>query len=534
MEAISCFLGDFFDSGQRICYNMPITGEEMDMRTGICGILAVLLIFSLLPAAQAQETARDITGAVQITGTGYKNFDFLTDGMTGTYHTSNSNASLTLECDEGMAGIYLMFDLEYGAYTITDHSTGAVFTAGEYGFLHEYIDLEAAFGTVPRVVTVDFSHGKVRLSEITVYSAGRLPDTVQLWNPPVEGGADLVLFSTHGDDEHLYFAGLLPTYAGQMQYRVQVVYLTDHRNDTNKRTHEMLNGLWKVGVRAYPVFGSFADFRVDSLQGSYERYRNEYGTTREDLLSFVTEQIRRFRPLVAVGHDLKGEYGHGMHRVYADLLTEAVLRTDDPTFFPESAETYGLWQIPKLYLHLYPEQPITLDYDQPLDAFNGMTAFEVSQKLGFPSHKSQQRLPMFVEWLYGENGQITKASQITKYSPCQFGLYHSTVGEDVRKDDLFENILTYEQQKLEQERLEQERLEQERLEQERLEQERLEQERLEQQRLEQQRLEQELQAKQQAALEVRQNQRMQLCILLGCAVAVMAAAGLLLARKYRK
>lgn len=504
------------------------------MRAWICGMLAALMVFAQIPVAQAQETASDITEKVHLTGTGYKNLDFLTDGMTGTYHTSTGDVSLTLECDEGMAGLYLLFDLEYGEYTVTDHSTGAVVTAGEYGFLHEYINLEAAFGILPTAVTVDFSHGKVRLSEITVYSSGQLPDAVQQWAPPVEGGADLVLFSTHGDDEHLYFAGLLPTYAGQMQYRVQVVYLTDHRNDTNKRTHEMLNGLWKVGVRAYPVFGRFADFRVDSLQGTYDRYRSQYGTTREELLSFVTEQIRRFRPLVAVGHDLKGEYGHGMHRVYADLLTEAVSRTDDPTFFPESAENYGLWQIPKLYLHLYPEQPVTLDYDQPLTAFDGMTAFEVSQKLGFPSHKSQQ-WPMFVDWIYGENRQITKASQIRKYSPCQFGLYHSTVGEDVRKDDLFENILTYRQQEqLEQQRIEQERLEQERLEQERLEQERLEQERLEQERLEQERLEQERLEQERLELEAQRSQRLRLSIVLAAAVAVIALAVWLMILKLRK
>jgi hypothetical protein len=108
---------------------------------------------------------------------------------------------------------------------------------------------------------------------------------------------------------------------------------------------------------------------------------------------------------------------------------------------------------------------------------------------------------MFVEWIYGTDGKLTKASQIKKYSPCQFGLYRSTVGADVLKNDFLENITTYAQQeKLEQERLEQERLEQERLEQERLEQERLEQERLEQERLEQERLERENKEKQQQLL----------------------------------
>ena len=509
------------------------------MRSVICGILAAVLVCGLLqhtPVAQAEEQpARDITAETRFSGTGYEDLTFLSDGKISTYRSSSGDTSITLENEEGMAGLYLRFDLEYGEYTITDHGTNAQFAAGKNSFLHEYIDLEAAFGTIPTAVTLDFSTGKVRLSEITVYSAGETPDSVQKWDAPLEGGADLVLFSTHGDDEHLFFAGLLPLYAGERGYRVQVVYLTDHRNNTNKRTHEMLNGLWSVGVRAYPVFGRFADFRVDSLQETYDRYRTQYGTTQEALLEYVVEQIRRFRPLVAVGHDLKGEYGHGMHRVYADLLTKAVSVTNDPETYPESAERYGVWQLPKLYLHLYKTDPITIDYDQPLEAFDGLTAFRVSQELGFPCHKTQQ-WPSFVNWLYGENGWITKASQITTHNPGKFGLYSSTVGPDVEKNDFMENIVTYaeqerlelerlEQERLEQERLEQERLEQERLEQERLEQERLEQERLETARLEQERLEQERLEQERREAEKRRRELVLLCV----AVAVVFGGAVLLA-----
>ena len=464
------------------------------MRAATKCIFALLVICGLLwglPMVQATEaTARDLTGDVLVSGTGYQSFRFLTDGNTSDYRTAK-NADIVMECNEPMAGIYLRFDLEYGEYTVTDLESGKTAVGGKHGFLHEYIDLKEAFGTAPTAIKLTFSQGEVRLSEISAYSDGELPDSVQLWEPPLEGGADLVLFSSHGDDEHLFFSGLLPTYAAERDYRVQVVYLTDHRNDTYKRTHEMLNGLWNVGVKAYPVFGSFADFRIDSLQGTYDHYWNRYGTTQDQLLEYVVEQIRRFRPQVAVGHDLNGEYGHGMHQVYADLLTKAVQISDDETVFPQSARQYGTWMIPKLYLHLYSENEITIDYDQPLEYFDGMTAFQVSQKLGFPSHPSQQ-WPMFVNWLYGMDRSITKASQIETYNPCQFGLYHTTVGADVAKNDFFENLISYAQQeRLEQERIEQERLEQERLEQERLEQERLEQERIEQERMEQERLEQE-------------------------------------------
>ena len=456
-------------------------------------IFAFFLCFALMAGfvctVSAAPETQDITAATAFSGSGYSSFDFLKDQNIDSYKTSSGNATITLSNDQGIGSLYLMFDLEYGEYTIT--ADGMTFTAGKDEILHEYVDLIAAFGTAPKSVTLDFANGSVRLSEIYAFSGTDVPDFVQKWSAPHEGGADLVLFATHGDDDQLYFAGLLPLYAKAKDCRVQVVYLTDHRNITSGRIHEMINGLWAVGVRAYPVFGRFADFRIDDLEETYETYENSYNTSREDLQSFVVEQIRRFKPQVSVGHDLKGEYGHGMHMVYADLLTKAVDSTNDPTAFPESAKKYGTWELPKLYLHLYDDNPIVIDYDQPMDVFDGLSAFQVTQKYGFPCHVSQQWTG-FRTWLNGHDGEITKASQIVTYNPSKFGLYHSTVGKDVKKNDFLENITTYaEQERLEQERLEQERLEQERLEQERLEQERLEQERLEQERLEQERLEKE-------------------------------------------
>ena len=487
-------------------------------------LLCLCMLLSLMPAVSASPSAaQDISSSTTVTGSGYSSFSFLFDKNIKSYKDSSGNASITLENQAGIGSLYLMFDLEYGEYTITDNATGNAVTAGTYGFLHEYIDLNAAFSGAPTSVTVRFSSGKVRLSEIYVFSAGEAPDFVQQWAKPLDGGADIVLFSTHGDDDQLFFAGLLPLYAGEKDARVQVVYLTDHRNLTKARTHEMLNGLWSVGVTAYPVFGAFSDFRIDSLSGTYAEYAAQ-GVSKDDLLEFVVEQLRRFKPLVAIGHDINGEYGHGMHMVYTDTLIKALDVSNDASVFPGLADQYGLWDVPKTYLHLYEENKIVLDYDHPLSAFDGMTAFEVSQKRGYPCHESQQ-YTWFTRWINGNNGQITKATQIATYNPCQFGLYRSTVGADVQKNDFLENVTTYaeqerlEQERLEQERLEQERLEQERLEQERLEQERLEQERLEQERLEQERLEQERLKKEQEAR--RQKSRWNITIALIC-LAVIA------------
>ena len=106
-----------------------------------------------------------------------------------------------------------------------------------------------------------------------------------------------------------------------------------------------------------------------------------------------------------------------------------------------------------------------MDFDTPQDCFDGLSAFQVSQKYGYPCHVSQQPT-WFTQWINGYSGEITKASQIKTYNPCQYGLYFSTVGEDKNKNDMFENVITYaEQERIQLEKEESERLEQSRIEQ---------------------------------------------------------------------
>jgi len=439
-----------------------------------CVISAVLLLSVVIPCAQATEESDAQKVKLRISGSGYNYPDFLVDGDIDSYRSSGNSCTLTLESDTAFSSLYVMFDLEYGVYSITDNTNNKQYTAGQYSMLHEYVPLDQPSNSV----TLQFENGSVCLSEISAYTSGKLPDSVQIWQPPHDGKTDILLMATHGDDDQLFFAGLLPLYAAERGYNVQVAYMTDHRNTTRVRTHEMLNGLWGVGVDAYPVFGPFLDFRLDSLNDTYWQYE-QLGTTKEDLQSYVVEVVRRFKPQVVVAHDFEGEYGHGMHMVYVDMLVKSLDVVTNETMFPESAQKYGTWQIPKTYVHLYEENPIVIDYDIPLDSFDGLTAFNVTQQYGFTCHKSQHKWQQFMGYLYGYNRQITKASQIEEDSPCEFGLYDTNVGPDVKCDDFMENITSYnEQARLEQERIEQERLEAERLEQERIEAERKEAEQL--------------------------------------------------------
>lgn len=421
---------------------------KLRVKSIVLCVLALCLISGLFVPVRAQETTNETTGeAADISGRkivtdseGFSSINALFDGKLLEGKASKESASLTLEYESGIGSLYFLFDKIGGSYTITDNNSGEIRTAGENGFLHDFVDLEALFGTAPSSVTVSFS-SSVTIFELYVYTSGGVPDTVQKWEIPADGNTDLVLFSTHGDDEQLFFAGVLPYYAGELGYQVQVVYLTDHRKDDPHRIHEMLNGLWTVGVTAYPVMPPFPDFFVRyDIKATYAKYEAK-GYTREELLDYVVEQLRRFKPLVAVGHDVNGEYGHGMHMVYADLLMEAVTIADDPAFYPESADQYGLWDTPKTYLHMYEENQIVMAWNQPLTNFDGMTAYEVTRDLGYPCHESQYR-----DFAWYFRGAAT-AMEVTKYNPCYYGLYRSTVGDDVEKNDFFENIITHEELK---------------------------------------------------------------------------------------
>lgn len=126
-----------------------------------------------------------------------------------------------------------------------------------------------------------------------------------------------------------------------------------------------------------------------------------------------------------MGHDVNGEYGHGVHMYNADTLMQALELSADPSYDPESAQEWGVWDVPKTYLHLWPENPIVMDWSQPLSAFGGKTAVEMA-RLGFAEHVSQQT--------------FFKVEDYGPYDCRKFGLYRSLVGLDAQGGDFFENL----------------------------------------------------------------------------------------------
>ena len=415
------------------------------MKSKLMTVLCFLLLLLVIPAgvsAQENEAVELSSLGLVKKIEGFQYCNWLFDGNVQGGQMLPPNSSVYLESEEGMGSCYLIHkQTPVAEYTLVNEETGESKVCGTQGFLHEYVDLTELFGGPVRKLTLKFGEKPSVITEIRVFAPGEPPKDVQRWKMAPEEGVDLLIFPTHGDDVQLFFAGMLPYYAGELGYEVQVAYATDHANYGPDRPHEMLNGLWLSGVTNYPVFGQYPDYMSDTPEVAMQGLVR-VGYTEEDFLGYVVEQIRRFKPKVVVGHDLNGEYGHGMHKLYAKMVQQAVNVSNDPVISPESAEKYGTWDVPKAYLHLYPENQITVNWDIPLEHFDGMTAYEVTKKLGFPAHQSQYS---GFAWYMGP---YERAADIPEMSPCSFGLIRTTVGPDVEKNDLFENVTSRAEDKL--------------------------------------------------------------------------------------
>lgn len=293
---------------------------------------------------------------------------------------------------------------------------GVSYVYGTNGFLHEYVELPDRSDLIEVVIP----KGGASIAGLSPLTEDVLPDWVQIWNKPHDK-ADLLVLSSHADDEILFFGGTIPYYANELGLKTQVVYFTYHTEKC--RTHELLNGLYYCGVRNYPIIGNHEDIYSTSL--SHAKGLFNYNKA----LGFIVELYRRFQPNVLVTHDLNGEYGHGVHCLVADLATKALELSNDAKSYPDSFRRYGLWNVKKAYLHLYAENPIDMEWEMDLASYGGTNIWDVI-------HTAMSKYDSQLKY-YGES--ITRNPNKV-YDCTRFGLYRTTVGFDTGLCDFFENI----------------------------------------------------------------------------------------------
>lgn len=392
------------------------------MKKWLIALLTLLaLSLSVAFAAEANDITEDCKFKVCSSG---RKYTLMTDKKYTSYWESNKIKTpwIAITAPEGkpIAGLYVCFGNMPESWEIQTSDDGKDwFTAvpGDTRFLHAYVALPQPAQHVRLAVTSE-KKTALRINDLFVLSEGDLPDWVQVWQP-TEEKADILFLSTHPDDELIFFGGAIPTYAVEQQRKVVVAYFT--RSNTT-RSSELLNGLWHMGVRTYPVIGNFKDSYAKSLKAAYKSAGGK-GKVNE----WIVGLYRQYKPEVVVTQDTNGEYGHKQHMMIADAAQNCIALAANEDEFTASTIAYGTWQVKKLYLHLYPENQITFDWTVPLKSMNGATSIELAEE-AYTLHKTQASSGMSVT----ETG--------TKYDNRVFGLAFTTVGEDVRKDDFLENI----------------------------------------------------------------------------------------------
>lgn len=379
--------------------------------------LIAMVMLLLLPCIAWAETAQDITDSCTINGKagGAATPDKSRDGNHATFVQCRA---MTIEAPEGqqIGAVVLKWRSIALPSVILEGVQGSGWTElqrMDCKYAAQYIPLEEPQDKL----RLKADGGYLELCEVQVLTPGEPGPDVQIWRDPPEK-VDMMLFSTHPDDEVLWFGGLLPYYAGEQKKDVLVVNAVF---GWYYRRMELLDALWTCGVDIYPVFLKCPDI-IDTVDNVLRQWESSKWRARDNMV----ELIRQYKPDVVVLHDTNGEYGHVAHKAFSQLGRQSVERATDPQQNQTSAEKWGTWNVPKTYIHLWGERQLRMDWNQPLAAFDGKTGLEVADA-AFQCHLSQLKKQYRVE----DGG---------RYDNALFGLWRTTVGDDLVKNDMFENI----------------------------------------------------------------------------------------------
>lgn len=331
----------------------------------------------------------------------------LSDSSNYTYISMQAGQEInfTINSDTPAQNVYLMFSL-FPDDGFTLYADGVEIKTDISRINHNLTRLE------PENFATQFTlqvHSSCIFSNAWFFDE-EIPDFVQEWEPPLEN-ADILVVSTHADDEVLFLGAVMAQYASDPNVGVQVAYMVNH-NTQFIRNNELLNGLYAVGIRNYPIIPHFPDVYSDSLEHAMTIYNVD------EIIEYHRELIEMFSPQVIIGHDLKGEYGHGAHMLTAYALTQVVPETD----------------VKRLYLHLYEENKVYFEVNEPLEYADEKTAFELCYD-GYQEHKSQHIYYFAVH-----------ASSLS-----DFGLYYSSIDTPPDNIDAMYGIKSYKE--IEQEEL---------------------------------------------------------------------------------
>lgn len=161
-------------------------------------VLLSVLLFGVLTSF-ADEVAVSVTSS-----DGTPCGDILDDNYNST-RTYGAGTTLTISSNATFKSLYIRWDKEPGEWKLTVGNDNLTF--GTHGFIHEYVELPGGANTA----VINVPSGGAKIADIYAFSDSNTPDFVQKWEDPYDK-ADILLYSTHADDECLFFGGIIPTY----------------------------------------------------------------------------------------------------------------------------------------------------------------------------------------------------------------------------------------------------------------------------------------------------------------------------------
>ncbi len=385
-------------------------------------LLSVLLLVS---AAASAEVALDLTEQCTLKLGGKNSCKNLMDKKFTSYLESKSmkNPALTVNTATPAYGLYLCFQRMPADYEVqVDRGAGwETVATGDTRFHHVYYPLDGVNNI--RVYANGDKKQVMGFNEIYVFGEGNTPSWVQRWEPTPEK-ADVLFVVAHPEEELLYLGGAIPYYTLEKQRTVALACFS-YANTT--RRSELLNGLWSMGYRYYPILGGFKTANTKSVASAYKNVDQQNGANQ--VLAWLTGAIRRCRPEVIVGPDEAGEGGNGQRMMLADACRQCFEAAADESLFSDSLGLYGAWQAKKLYLHLWGAEGsrTVFDWNKTMESFGGRTGNGLAY-YAYLYHKTQDDQEKSV---YGTGAT---------YANNSFGLCASKVGEDAEHLDFLENI----------------------------------------------------------------------------------------------
>ena len=248
-------------------------------------VILMILLTLCAGAALAEKEAAELTADCTISLNGERNSKNVRDHRFTSYWATKNvkNPTVTISSPEPVYGLYLCFS-SMPAYEVqVDRGNGwETYAEGNPEILHMFYEMDGA--TEIRIRATGDSRVSLGFNEIGIFGEGKAPEWVQRWEPVPEK-TDLLFVVGCPDEELLYLGGAIPVYACEKQRSTAVACLS-YGNPS--RRSELLNSLWSMGFRFYPLIGPDKQLSkqqskaaTDFLTGAIQRCRPEVVVTLE-------------------------------------------------------------------------------------------------------------------------------------------------------------------------------------------------------------------------------------------------------------